>query len=59
LADFPKYTDLDDRDLKAWKEWIDRPETDKFLDETIKKCRDLAKVSSKASGFPIFKPNPE
>jgi hypothetical protein len=54
LSLFPRYTDLDDRDLAAWNEWINRPQTEQFLDATIEECRRLAEVSKNAKGYAVI-----
>ena len=54
LATFPQYTDLDDQDLEAWKSWLNKPETDAFLDETIEGCQRLAEDSQKSAGLAKF-----
>ena len=54
LSLFPRHIDLDDSDLAAWNAWIDRPEINKFLDDTIAECQRLAEVSKRASGYAYF-----
>ena len=53
LSLFPRYTDLDGIDLEAWNAWINRPETDKFLDDTIAECQRLAEISKHARGYAV------
>ena len=53
LSLFPRHIELDDSDLDAWNAWIDRSETNKFLDDTIAKCQRLAEVSERASGYAV------
>jgi hypothetical protein len=55
LSGFPQYTELDERDLQAWRSWLNQPKTDKFLDETIEECRRLAEASRHAVGRAMFK----
>jgi len=54
LATFPEFTEIDDADWEAWTQWINRPETDGFLDDTISECRRLAEVSRKALGHAVL-----
>lgn len=54
LSLFPRYTNMDDHDLAAWHDWLQRPETDIFFDETIEMCKRLAEISRKASGLAVF-----
>jgi hypothetical protein len=54
LADFPKYRTLSDADLVAWKAWLDRPETYRYLDEVIVRCSRLAKKARNVSGYALF-----
>ena len=54
LSQFPEFIELDDDDLAAWNAWINRPETDQFLDETIEMCQRLVEVSKRASGHAAF-----
>ena len=53
LHSFPKFAHLDDRDSDAWESWIKSPDTDRFLDDTIEKCKKLAKSSEKARGYAV------
>ncbi len=53
LSLFPRYTELDERDLAAWNDWLNRPQTDQFLDETIEKCHHLAEISRRAQGYAV------
>ena len=54
LSLFPRYTDLDDKDLEAWQAWIDRPEQHKFFDDTIAECQRLAEISKTAQGYAVI-----
>ena len=54
LSLFPRYIELDDRDLAAWEAWLSRPQTDEFIDETIKECERLAEVSRHAVGYATY-----
>jgi hypothetical protein len=51
LSSFPRYTELDEPDLAAWNAWVNRPETNQFLDDTIAECQRLAEVSRHARGY--------
>ncbi|MDA0240639.1 MAG: hypothetical protein O3A84_11530 [Proteobacteria bacterium] len=51
LSLFPRYTELDTRDLEAWNAWINRTETENFLDDTIAECQRLAVISQHARGY--------
>ena len=53
LSLFPRYIDLEERDLAAWITWIERPETTAFLDDTIIECQRLAEVSRQARGYAV------
>jgi hypothetical protein len=52
LYQFPRFTELDGRDLAAWNAWISSPEADRFLDGVIAECARLAEVSRRAKGYP-------
>ena len=54
LAWFPRYTELDTRDLKAWNAWLNRPETDAFIDGLIEECQRLAEDSRHAKGYATY-----
>jgi hypothetical protein len=54
LSSFPLYTELSIDDLRAWNAWISRPETDRFLDETIAKCKRLSEMSRNAQGYAVL-----
>ena len=54
LSLFPHYIELDEHDLAAWNAWIDRPEIDQFLDDTITECQRLAEISRHARGYPVL-----
>ena len=53
LSYFPKYMDLAEQDLAAWEAWLNRPETETFLDDTIAKCQRLADLSQNARGYAV------
>jgi hypothetical protein len=50
LSSFPQYVELSQKDLAAWYAWINRPETDAFLEETIIECQRLVEVNRGAEG---------
>ncbi len=35
------YTNLDGRDVAAWTAWVESPDIQEFLDDTIKECQRL------------------
>ena len=45
LDTFPKFRQMSEEDLLAWKEWVDGPLGQKFLDKTIGECGRLAVIS--------------
>jgi hypothetical protein len=51
LAEFPKYRMLSAADTEAWKAWLARAETAKFLDETIERCVRMAEAARNAQGY--------
>lgn len=58
LADFPRYTVLDDADLAAWRAWLARPEVGATLDAWVERCRAQARGNGGASGFAVFRGGP-
>jgi hypothetical protein len=58
LASFPQYMTLDERDAAAWQAWLEKPETLRFLDETVEKCHRLAKIAQETTGYAIFRDSP-
>lgn len=54
LSGFPRYTELSNSDFAAWNAWLDRPETARFLDETVAECERLAEVSRRATGYAVL-----
>jgi hypothetical protein len=54
LSHFPQYVRLHDRDRHAWNAWLSRPETDRFLDETVERCRELSEMARQAIGYAVL-----
>lgn len=54
LSLFPRCIDLDERDLDAWNDWINNPQSERFIDDTIAECQRLAEVSQRARGFALI-----
>ena len=59
LATFPRFIHLDRADIAAWKAWLEREETYRFLDETIAACQRLAENSQGAQGFAVLHSRPK
>ena len=53
LSSFPRYMELDEEDLAAWNDWVNRPETEQFIDDFIIECQRLAEVSRHARGHAV------
>ena len=51
LDSFLKITVLGKDNAAAWKFWIERPETDTFLDETVLRCATMADIARNAAGY--------
>ena len=51
LSNFPRYFDLCELDAAAWNAWLDRPEMEEFLNDTIAECHRLVEVSRGAKGY--------
>lgn len=54
LHDFPAFTNLSSDDRSAWEDWLAKPETQAFIEETIEECQRLAEVSADAKGYPVY-----
>ena len=50
LSTFPLYAELDDQDMAAWAAWLDHPDTQAYLDDTIKECQRLAEKAARVRG---------
>ncbi len=48
LSTFPIYTNLDGRDVAAWTAWVESPDIQGFLDDTIQECQRLADGAAQA-----------
>jgi hypothetical protein len=59
LADFPRYTEMGERDLAAWRTWLAEDKVDRFLDEAIAECERLAEVSRHATGYAVLEDGKE
>lgn len=51
LYDFPKYRNLSADDLADWKNWVNTPSVERFLDEIIELCTQFADRSRDATGY--------
>jgi hypothetical protein len=58
LATFPQYTALDDMDFAAWQTWMEKPETQRFLDEAMERCQRLATLAQEAQGYFVASDRP-
>lgn len=58
LATFPRFRVLSPEDEAAWREWLDRPEVDEFLDVTLEKCAAMARLARDSSGHAVFRELP-
>jgi len=59
LATFPRYRVLSPEDAAAWREWVEQPKVDAFLDEMIQECAAMARRSGEATGFAVFGEDPD
>jgi len=48
---FPKYRNLSTDDLADWKNWLNGPGLERFLDEIIELCTQYARNSQDAAGY--------
>jgi hypothetical protein len=58
LSTFPRYSKLSIEDIAAWKDWIEGPETNAFLDAAIAECKRLVNVNRNAQGYIVSRASP-
>jgi hypothetical protein len=58
LYDFQKYRNLSTDDLVDWKNWLNGPGLERFLDEIIELCAQYAHNSQDAAGY-FLTPGPK